>query len=52
MKMDLIDNILGWTTLVTFCLLYISLIGAVLDVWYIQPMIKHIKEKRKDEDLL
>ena len=42
----LIDKILGIISIVAFVLMYLSLIFAVLDVYYISPFLKYLKEKR------
>ena len=42
----LIDKILGIISIVAFALLFLSLIFAVLDVYYISPFLEYMKEKR------
>ena len=42
----LIDKILGIISIVAFVLLFLSLIFAVLDVYYISPFLEDMKEKR------
>ena len=40
MKGDIVDQILGWIALGAFISMFLSLIIAVIDVWYIQPLRK------------
>ena len=42
----LFDKILGISAIVSFVLLFLSLIFAVLDVYFISPFLKYLKEKR------
>ena len=44
----LFDNILGIVSIVAFALLFLSLIFAVLDVYFITPFLKYLKEKNKE----
>ena len=46
---DKFDEILGIIALISFIGIFVSLICAVIDVWYVQSLIREIKERRADK---